>query len=281
MTIAQRDGVPLVATLAWRYGLGTLLLVAAHGRAVPALARGDAAGAVLRLGTMQALVAVVSLSALAFIPAATLSFLFYTYPAIIAILAAVRCTEPLTPVRIAALVLALAGIGTMVGLPEAGATHPAGVALALLSALLYALYVPMAGRYERTIGPLPTATYAAMGAAILFAAAGVALPGLTAGLRTPATASGWMAVAFLAIFSTALAFMGFLRGLAVLGAVRTAIVSTVEPFVTAVLGALVLGQPLSRATFLGGVLVAAGVVVLQTGGRRVVPAANPMELNDG
>jgi drug/metabolite transporter (DMT)-like permease len=70
-------------------------------------------------------------------------------------------------------------------------------------------------------------------------------------------------VATLALLCTVLAFVAFMRGLGLLGAVRTAIVSTVEPFFTAVLGALVLGQPFGGATVAGGVLIAAAVLLLQ------------------
>jgi len=65
------------------------------------------------------------------------------------------------------------------------------------------------------------------------------------------------------VHTTALAFIAFLRGLAVLGAVRTAIVATVEPFWTAVLGALLLAQPLRPAVFAGGLCIAISVWLLQ------------------
>ena len=60
-----------------------------------------------------------------------------------------------------------------------------------------------------------------------------------------------------------LAFVAFMRGLGLLGPVRTAIVSTVEPFFTAVLGAAVLAQPAGPATFVGGTLIAAAVLLVQ------------------
>ena len=52
-------------------------------------------------------------------------------------------------------------------------------------------------------------------------------------------------------------------GLVRLGPVRTAIVSTVEPFLTALLGVVVLSQPLTGPTLLGGALIVAAVVLLQ------------------
>jgi drug/metabolite transporter (DMT)-like permease len=69
-----------------------------------------------------------------------------------------------------------------------------------------------------------------------------------------------------------LAFIAFMRGLGRLGPVRTAIVSTVEPFFTAVLGAVALAQPFGVATLAGGVLIAAAVLLLQRRPAEPTPA---------
>jgi drug/metabolite transporter (DMT)-like permease len=45
--------------------------------------------------------------------------------------------------------------------------------------------------------------------------------------------------------------------------VRTAIIATVEPFFTATLGVAVLGNPLNASTLVGGVLIAAAVLLIQ------------------
>ena len=45
--------------------------------------------------------------------------------------------------------------------------------------------------------------------------------------------------------------------------IRRAIISTVEPFYTAILGAIVLGQQAGPGTFVGGGLIAAAVLLLQ------------------
>ena len=74
----------------------------------------------------------------------------------------------------------------------------------------------------------------------------------------------------LAVVSTVLAFLAFLRGLAEIGPVRTAIVSTIEPFWTALLGSVVLGQQIGTRTLAGGLLIAAAVILLQLGHRATV-----------
>jgi drug/metabolite transporter (DMT)-like permease len=210
-------------------------------------------------GVGQAVIAVVSLSALRYIPAATLAFLFYTYPAWVAIIARVRHSEPLTPTRLFALALSLAGIFVMVGAPGGATLHPGGVALALVAALLYAAYIPLINALQRGLTPLATATYMSLGAAIVLSAAAATRGQLAVAIPS----SAWLPVLGLALISTVAAFFLFLSGLRVLGPVRTAIISTIEPFFTALLSAWVLGQPLSPTTLFGGVFIAAAVVLLQ------------------
>ncbi len=72
----------------------------------------------------------------------------------------------------------------------------------------------------------------------------------------------------LAVLCTAAAFIAFMRGLDGLGPVRAAIVSTVEPFWTALLGAVVLAQPLGPAALAGGACIATAVALLQLPPRR-------------
>ena len=273
ITIATRSGAALADVLAWRYLIATVLLVFAAGGVAGVRRPGRVVLPLLLLaGGGQAAIAFVSLSALRYIPAATLSFLFYTYPAWVAVISAMRGAERLSGRRAAALALSLAGITLMVGLPATDGSHlhPLGVLLALSSALLYAAYIPMIDHFGRGLPPAATSAYASGGAAVILVAVALSQGGLA--LRfTPAA---WGAIATLAIVSTVLAFLAFLRGLAVIGPVRTAIVSTVEPFWTALLGAVVLSQELGPRTLSGGVCIAAAVILLQMGhGRIVAPAA--------
>jgi drug/metabolite transporter, DME family len=259
-SIAEQSGASLLNALSWRYLLGTVMLALAAGslaslrvplrRLLPVL---------LFAGGAQAFIAFVSLSALDYIPAAPLSFLFYTYPAWVAVIAAARGTERLTPIRVLALVLSLTGIAIMVGTPSVGVLHPLGVVLALISALAYAMYIPLIGYYQVRYSESIAAVYSALGAGVLL----LVLDCFTNRATVMLSGEAWLAIVALALWSTAVAFIAFLRGLRVLGPVRTAIVSTVEPFWTALLGAWVLRQRLSATSLAGGILIAAAVVLLQ------------------
>jgi len=271
VTVATRAGARLVEVLSWRFLLAALLLAVIAGG--PAVIRREARRGlplVLLAGGGQAAIGGLSLSALRYIPAATMIFLFYTYPAWVTVIAALRGKEPLTGSRLLALALSLGGIAVMVGVPGAATSSAAtpGVLLALAGALLYALYIPMIDRLGRELSPAVTAAFATSGAAIILAMTafatgevGVGHPGIV-----------WLMILLLAVVCTVVAFIAFLRGLAVIGPVRTAIVSTVEPFWGGLLASVVLAEPLGARTLTGGLLVAAAVVILNLPQRAKRPA---------
>jgi drug/metabolite transporter (DMT)-like permease len=259
----MRGGAQLTDVLFWRYAIAAVLLVAVSGgiTAIRMPARRAFPLGILT-GGGQAAVAFVTLSALKFIPVATLIFLFYTYPTWVAVIAALRGSERLTMPRVMALALSLSGIALMVGMPGAGGLHPAGVALALLGALLYALYIPMINHLGAGLPPAVTSVFAAGGAALVLLVA--TLP--NGGPRVALSLMAWRAIGMLAVLCTVIAFIAFLRALAVLGPVRTAIVSTAEPFWAALLSGAVLGQHLAPRAWMGGMLIAAAVILLQLKG---------------
>jgi drug/metabolite transporter (DMT)-like permease len=267
---ATRSGARLVDLLAWRYLIAAAIFVVLSGGASPLRRVGRRALPLLVFaGGGQAAVAFVSLSALRYIPSATLTFLFYTYPAWVAVTAALRRTEPLTGRRVVALALSLAGIALMIGTPSSGGLHPIGVLLALASALLYATYIPVLEHLGRDLPPSVTSVFATAGAAAILVVAAFTQGGLTVRFAPIA----WVMILALAVVCTVLAFIAFLRGLATIGPVRTAIVSTVEPFWAALLGTVVLGQHLGPRTLIGGMFIAAAVVLLQLGGSTRTAAA--------
>jgi drug/metabolite transporter (DMT)-like permease len=270
VTVATRAGAGLLNVLSWRFLLASVLLMIVSGG--PAVVRSHLRRGwplLLFAGGGQALIGYVSLSALRYIPVATMIFLFYSYPTWVAIISALRGRERLTPQRIAALALSLAGVAVMVGMPGSTALNPIGVWLALGGALLYALYIPMMEHLGAGLTPAVTSTFATAGAAVILM--GVALMQRGFGIRL--TPVSWLAIVLLAVVSTVLAFIAFLRGLTVIGPVRTAIVSTVEPFWGAFLAGVVLGQASSTRTLAGGLLLAIAVVILNLPPRATPPVA--------
>ncbi|HEX4932834.1 MAG TPA: DMT family transporter [Gemmatimonadaceae bacterium] len=258
--IGTRDGTPLSAVVIGRFLLAGLLLVPiAGGWRGLRLPRPHVQRLVVQGGAGQAAVNLLNLSALAYMPAATVVFLFYTYPAWVTVISAIRGTDRVGPRRLFALALSLAGIVVIIGAPGAGAFSPVGAALSLSGAFVYGLYFPLLRRLQLGTTATVATFYIAVGTCLsllLYAA----VRGELAWTPTPGSVG---AMAWLAVVPTVIAFQLILRGLESLGAVRTAIISTAEPFCAAVLGALVLDQPVTLPAMAGGALIALAVLILQ------------------
>jgi drug/metabolite transporter (DMT)-like permease len=264
--LITRAGVPLLTAMAWRYVVGAALLLAIIGvKQLGSVPRQRCVRLLLIGGFGQALITYLSLHALEYIPVGPLAFLFYTYPAWVALVAAIRRAEKLTSMRAIALTLALVGVTVMVGAPSTDKLNPIGVILALASALLYSAYLPSLEHLQQGIPALVATFLLVVGAAVTFVIAA-----LSAGdLYLPRAVPVWSNIVVLALVSTVIAFSSLIKGLSVLGPVRTAIIATVEPFFTAMLGVAVLGNQLTITTLVGGILIAAAVLLIQWSSTRL------------
>ena len=264
--LITRAGVPLLTAMAWRLILGAALLFAVIGvRQLRSVPRRRLIQLLLIGGLGQALITYLSLHALDYIPVAPLAFLFYTYPAWVALVAAIRRTEKLTSVRAIALTLALVGVTVMVGAPSTDKLNPIGVILALGSALLYSAYLPSLEHLQQGMPALVSAFLLVVGAAVTFVIAAL----FARELYLPTAVPVWSNIVLLSLVSTVIAFSSLLKGLSVLGPVRTSIIATVEPFFTALLGVVVLGNQLTITTLVGGILIAAAVLLIQWSSTRL------------
>jgi drug/metabolite transporter, DME family len=262
-------GVPLLTAMAWRYLLAAVLLgLAANLRLLQSLPRRKISQLLLIGGVGQALITYLSLHALEYIAVGPLAFLFYTYPAWVAILAAIRGTERLTAIRAVALGLALAGVTIMVGAPTER-LDSRGVALALASSLLYSAYLPALERAQEDTPALLSTFLLIVGAATAFL-----FVALIAGeLYLPPGSAVWANLFLLAFVSTVIAFSSLIKGLSVLGPVRTAIIATVEPFFTAILGVVVLANQPRISTLIGGALIGVAVLMIELSSARTAATA--------
>jgi DME family drug/metabolite transporter len=156
-------------------------------------------------------------------------------------------------------VLALAGLGLLVGLPAGGA-NPAGAVLALMSAAGFAT-ISLLGK--RSVPGLDDLTMTGLG----FAVGGsllAALAGPTTGLGFQPHASTICLLIALGAVPTAIAYTLYFRGLRVSAASTGALMALLEPLTGTVLAAMVLGDRLSVAGISGAVLLCGGVVLAAT-----------------
>jgi len=276
---AVREGMAILSIVFWRFLFGAIALfviayapVRSHWRAGIGL---FAIG-----GLIQAVCTYISLSALRFVPASVVAFLFFTYPAWLALTGAARGTDPLTAKRGGILLLAMTVVAIMIGIPGVSANmhlNPIGIVLGLTAALLYSTYLPIVNHLQRGIPPVAASFYIILGALLTFFLAGVVssrpwnpAAGALSALAAPPTSAAWIYVLLLAIVSTVIAFLALLGGLRILDAARTSIIATAEPFFTTLLAIVLLGERLRWTTLVGGACIAAAVIAIAVQREEVV-----------
>ena len=146
------------------------------------------------------------------------------------------------------------------GLPRA-APDARRLLMVLLSTLNWAVYSVLGRGVIRDLGAT-RATAGAMNAGLLLLVPVLLVPQATAGLST-LSATGWSAVLFLGICCSGLGYLFWYRALERMDASKVGSLLYLEPLVTLAAGSLLLAEPIRAATVLGGVLLLAGVILVQ------------------
>lgn len=167
---------------------------------------------------------------------------------------------------VAAVALAVAGAWLMAvgrGAHAPGSNPPLGDALALTTALWYALYFLAISAARRSVGATRVMFWSSVASAPLLLVAAVAL-----GERIfPVTAGGWAAVIGLGVMHVA--GQGSIAwALGRLPAATASVVVLIQPVVAALLGWLLFSEALGPLQALGGAIALFGVVLSQAASRK-------------
>jgi drug/metabolite transporter (DMT)-like permease len=171
------------------------------------------------------------------------------------------------PVGLLGLLLGIVGVTAIVG-SGMGSTDPVALAQLGLVAVCYAVGPVI---LVRKLGDLPSVGVMALSLAItavVFTPIGIV--SWPAAMPSPAAITS---ILVLAVFCTAVAFLVFAALVAAVGAVRSTVITYINPAVAAVLGVAVLGETLTPPMLLGFVLVTLGSVLAT---RRPPGAAAPV-----
>ena len=229
-------------------GGGLLRTLAMPRRLLPAAAL---------MGVVLAVYSWAYIAAVSYIPVSLAVLLLYTFPAQVVLMTTLLGMGRVSPVRLFAFALAFAGVALAVGV-NGGAPDPRGIALGLLAgfglALITVLAARMSGMPDRRAATACFALVAALltGAVVLFG------PGFT----FPATALSWGGL----VFAGAAAGFGvtlYFVALPLLGPVRAALLSNLEPVVATGGAILLLGERPGPAQFAGIALVLGAIALIQ------------------
>jgi drug/metabolite transporter (DMT)-like permease len=254
--VAYAAGVEVIPLLAWRYAMAALLIAAMERGPRPPLRDRVRLWAI---GSIFVLNSIAYFRALQQIPASVTALVLYTYPVIVALLAALAGVERLTVRAVLAALGAFAGCAlTARGAPSEAPLAPSGIAWALVAAAVYASFVVLSSRFGAGFPARVLALHLAQAAAVVCAAFGLA----GGGLALPLDWRGLLAVAGIGLVSTVVAMIAFLAGMALVGPTRASVLSSLEVVVTLFLAFLFLGERLGPAQWTGAALIL-GAVALQ------------------
>lgn len=272
---AYDAGVQPFAFVAWRAGVGALglalVVLIIRARSSPARSAPATRGARRALALAMVLGAGVNLSMFLAFDRTTVALAllgFYTYPAMIAAVSALLGREPLDLARVAALVLALAGMIAVVlgglGSAEAVRVDALGIALGLSAGAFQTVFFLTSRRYA-AVRPDAAIGIVLAGSAVIAGVATVATGGVAALLQPLGSPSVVVLLIGIGLFAAALPSVLMLTGIRWIGGVRTGILMLFEPVVGVALAAALLGEGLQPLQVAGGATILLAAWLVQRG----------------
>lgn len=185
--------------------------------------------------------------------------LHFMYPIFTALLMFVLFKQKLGITGQLAILLAIIGVGLMSGLNNEHVGSVTGILIVLLSALGYALYIIVVNKSSvGKIPPLLLNYYVLAVAAVFYAIYSVA----TGGFRLPQNGMEWINALLLAAIPTVLSNLFLVKAIPIIGSTPTSIMGALEPLTAVIIGILVFGEPLTRDSIIGIILVIGAVLLL-------------------
>lgn len=194
-----------------------------------------------------------------YLPTGLTSVLFATMPLFTLTFARALDLEKLTIKKAAGILTAIAGVAVLSS--ERLQVDPAtlGPAAAVLgAAVCSAATTTVTKRFGRNIAPITLNAWSAViGVFCLYSGA----LALGEGIQTPSSLRSWLAISYLSVFGSVIAFLLYFWLLKHLDATICGLVSVLTPLLAVVLGALFQGEQVTLVLLAGAVLVLAGVVI--------------------
>jgi drug/metabolite transporter (DMT)-like permease len=262
--VAEAQVPPLLAAV-WRFAFGCLGLLAV----VTALRQWQRPPArawvpLFLMGfTGIFLYNVFFFTGLRYVPAGRASLIVASQPSFIFLLqSAIERRRP-SPLRIAGLLLSLAGAVVVLTQGRWSALRGEGFQpgdLIIFGCVLsWTVYTVVSQWAMKWMAPIPTTAYSTLLGAAMLLAVGLVTP--PAG-PNPGSWLVWGALVFLGLFATTVGFLWYLDGVRELGAPRAGIFINLVPVFAVLCSFVFLGERITGATVLGGLLVVAGVRII-------------------
>jgi drug/metabolite transporter (DMT)-like permease len=274
--VALRDVAP--ATVVWlRFAIGSLLLGAVvTGRGELTRPEGRELGYLALLGLIGITFHQwLQSTALVTSRASTTAWIVATTPVFIALLGWLVLREPLGRRAVAGIILASVGVLLVVTKGElsslaAGRFGDPGDILILISAPNWAVFSVLSRRVlQGDSGRRPAARmiFYVMSIGWVFTSVQF-LTGNGLGELAQLTLNGWLGIGFLGVFCSGLAYVFWYDALQMVPASQVGAFLYLEPLVTAAVAAVLLGEPITPVSLLGGAVILLGVWLVNRPAKR-------------
>lgn len=216
----------------------------------------------LGLGLLASMMFYGNIAAVQYISVGLTALLFFTFPPMIAVISLVFVREPVATGRLVSIGLAFAGLALMLGVSVA-TVDIRGVLLALGAAAAAAWHsVWLARRMSHCDIFVVTLHMSWVAAATLLI---ISLS--IGGIQWPDMQIGWIGLIGVAMLQ-AMSVPAYFVAIPIIGAVKSGMISNVQPLVSIVAAYLLYGEVLSPMQWLGGAMVLGGVWLMQASDRR-------------
>lgn len=204
-------------------------------------------------------------SGLQYISASRAALIVALNPAVMTLIAYLFYREQVTALKVLGIVLCFCGVALVVGGGDpqgaAGGRGWLGEALIGGCVLSWSAYSVFCKTVVRQLGPLHTVTYSIYAGTLMlvFYAAASGMLHMDAVRRF--SMAEITSLFYLGVIGSAVAYIWYYEGIKQIGVARASVFIAINPLSAVLFGAALLGEKMTLATLLGGVLIICGIVV--------------------
>jgi drug/metabolite transporter (DMT)-like permease len=258
INMAFEDGLDVNTANAIRYPVTIALLflfLKTRGRQLrlPQRERSTA----LALGITVFMIGVGYVSATWYIPVSLAVLIFYTFPFFVAVISRFTENEPITIIRLVVIIIAFIGLALALEIQSVATINWRGVAFGFMGAIGCASLVSISSHTMRTADPQAVNFHCLAAGTVLF----VVFLLITGGPAKFVTQSGWLKLCVSSL-TLGVGYVTFFAGLEIIGPFKTSMLMNMEPVLTVILAAILLGERLSFIQLFGAGLVIVGLILV-------------------
>jgi drug/metabolite transporter (DMT)-like permease len=201
------------------------------------------------------------IGSVAYVPVSVAVLVFFTHPILVAVVAHFRGGERLTMRKLLLAFAALAGLALVLG-PDLGTLDLAGIALAALAAAAMCGMILCSARAQEHATSTQANLYATAASSVAF----VSLTTALGAWAPPSNTVGWLGIAGAGV-GIGIGLLTLFAALRRLSPVRATMLSNVEPLVSILFAAAILGERLEPPRWAGIALVIGALVLFESSDR--------------